>query len=318
MSIVSLCSTVGRNTGAIDCDPVRSNPQVIIVGSAVFPLSDTVDSDTFETAFIEKIKQSTGISDKLFPFPAIQGTTSKTVAAKYGTLGYGLQIKLLRSKQAYELQVLAGSSLEAALLAFDGKQMPIFIIDDNDNYNMWGVKDKAGNFSGAVYLFSVEPREFGDAQNAKTTTIMISIVNSRDFVENAALAPTSFGPNDLSGLLDVNLVEPTAHASNVHYIKTYVPTVQIGNGKDVTTQFGSLLAHTALWTAKTGATFSTSLAFTSIAYDATNDRMVFTFDTTAYGLLSTGAKIKLSAVDVPTLDAADVSGIEIFPIILTK
>lgn len=315
---VSLCSTVGQNTGGIDCDVVRGNPQVLIPGSAIFDSTDYASSTTFEAAFTAKIKQSTGTSDKLFPFPVIQGVTDKTEAAKYGTLGYGLQIKLLRSKQGYEFDVLAGTALEKRLMAFDSKIIPFFILDDNTNYNMWGVQASNGDFSGAKYLVGVEPRGWGDAQNPKTTKITLSIVDSRDWVENAAVAPTSFSSTDLEGLNDVVLIEAAAHAANVHYIKTYVPTAQLGNGLDVTDQYGTELANAALWSAFTGVGYTTPLAITSVTYDATNKRLVFTFDSTAYTALSSGATIKLVADDVPTLDAADVTGVEVGFIILTK
>lgn len=315
---ISLCSTVGQNTGGIDCDVNRGNPQVLIPGSASFAPADTVDSTTFEAAFRAKIKQSNGTADKLFPFPVIQGVTDQTEAATFGTLGYGLRVKLRRAKQGYEFDVLAGSALEKRMMAFDGKQVPFFILDDNVNYNMWGVQDGDGNFEGAMYLVGVEPRGWGDGQNAKTTKVTLSIVDARDWIENAAIAPTSFSANDLKGLNDVILVEAAAHASNVHYIKMYVPTAQLGNGLDITEQYGDDIADTALWGAFTGAGYATPLTITSVVYDATNKRLVFTFDSTAYTALAADATIKLVPDDVPTLDAADVTGIEPQFIILTK
>lgn len=313
---VSLCSQTGANTGGIDCDVTRDIPQVIIAGSKSFATADYVDSDTFESAFVAAIKQSAGATNKLFPFPVIQGNTSKTEAAKYATLGYGTQIKLLRSKPGYEFDVLAGSSLEKKLIAFDGKQVPLFILDGQSN--VWGVQDADGNFSGATYMVGIEPREFGDAQNAKTTKITISLVDSRDFIEYAAFMNTSFAATDLKGLNDVKLVEPIAHAANVHYIKTYVPTTQLGNGLDITEDVGANLASAPLWSAKTGTTFTTPLTITSVTYDSTNKRLVFTFDSSAYTALSAGAKIKLIPADVPTLDAADVTYVEPAFVILTK
>jgi hypothetical protein len=104
-----------------------------------------------------------------FPFPVIQGVNDKTEAAKYGTLGYGLQVKLMRSKPGYEFDVIAGSALEKRMMAFDGSIVPFFVLDDNVNYNMWGVQDSSGNFKGAKYLVGIEPRGWGDAQNAKVT-----------------------------------------------------------------------------------------------------------------------------------------------------
>lgn len=313
---ISLCSKTGANTGGIDCDVVRGIPQVIIAGSASFTAAQYVDSTTFETNFTQKIKQSAGTADKLFPFPVIQGNSDKTEAAKYGTLGYGLQVKMLRSKPVYEFDVLAGSALEKRLIAFDGKQVPLFILDDQSN--VWGVQTSSKNFEGATYMIGVEPRPWGDAQNPKTTKITISLIDSRDFVEYSAFANTSFGSSDLKGLNDVNLVEPQAHAASVHYAKMYVPTAQLGNGLDVTADFGTAIAQSALWSAKTGATFSTALAITSVSYDATNKWLVFTFDNAAYTALAAGATIKLIPADVPTLDAADVTGIEPAFVILTK
>jgi hypothetical protein len=70
---ISLCSTVGQNTGGIDCDVERGNPQVLIPGSASFSPSDYVDATTFEAAFTDKIKQANGTADKLFPFPCDSG-----------------------------------------------------------------------------------------------------------------------------------------------------------------------------------------------------------------------------------------------------
>jgi hypothetical protein len=314
---VSNCSIVGKNTGDVKCDFVRGNPQVLIFGGKVFSAAETVDEDAYEAAMLEAIKQSTGNAEKMFPLPVIQGVADQTEAAKYGTLGYGLKVKLQRSKQGYEFDVLAGSAVEKRLMAFDGKVIPVIVKDDNVGYNNWGAQDSDGNFFGADYLVGIEPRGFGDGNNPKTTKVTISIVNSQDFVENAAVAPSSFSAGDLVGLNDVKLVEPIAHASNVHYIKLYVPTAQIGNGLDVTEQY-SAIASTSLWSAFTGASFSTPLTITSVTYDATNKRLVFTFDSTAYTALGSNAKIKLVPDEVPDLDAADVTGIEPEFIILTK
>lgn len=314
---VSNCSIVGKNTGDVKCDFTRANPQVLIFGGKVFSPAETVDEDAYETAMLDAIKQSSGTADKMFPLPVIQGVADQTEAAKYGTLGYGLKVKLQRSKPGYEFDVLAGSAAEKRLMAFDGKVVPVIVKDDNVGYNNWGAQDSAGNFFGADYLVGIEPRGFGDGNNPKTTKVTISIVNSQDFVENAAVAPSSFSAGDLVGLNDVKLVEAAAHAANVYYIKLFVPTAQIGNGLDVTAQYSAIFSA-SLWSAFTGATFTTPLTITSVTYDATNKRGVITLDTTAYAALSAGAKIKLVPDEVPDLDAANVTGIEPDFIILTK
>lgn len=314
----SICGQVGANTGGIDCDVTRGLPVQLIPGGASFAPSDYATNASFEAAMISKFKKASGSSDKLFPFPVIQGNTAKTTAAKYGTLGYGLEIKLLRSKQGYEFDVLAGSQLEKKLIKFDGQIVPILIFDDRSN--VWGVVDSDLNFKGAKYLIGVEPKDFEDAQNAKTTKISISIIDSRDFTENAKYASTTFNSADLVGLNDATLFETTTHAANVWKIGAKILNSSINSFLNVhdTTGYAAALASGALWVAKTGATFATALTITSVADDATNGGWTVTFDSTAYTALSAGAKIKLSLVDPETLDAADVTGIESVPILLTK
>jgi hypothetical protein len=86
----------------------------------------------------------------------------------------------------------------------------------------------------------------------------------------------------------------------------------------ISRRLGSQPGSAPLWSAKTGATFTTPLTITSVTYDSTNKRLVFTFDSTAYTALSAAAKIKLIPADVPTLDAADVTYVEPAFVILTK
>ncbi len=316
MAKFSICGLVGGNTGSIDCDVTRGNPTQLIFGSAAFAAASYVDSATLKAAFLTKIKQAGTATDKLFPLPVIQGVSDKTEAAKYGSLGYGLQVKLLRSKPGYEFDVIAGSSLEKQLIKWDGKVVPVFIFDDQDN--IWGVLDENSKFQGAEYLVGVEPRGFGDAQNPKTTKITISVVDSKDFTENSKFASVSFSTNDLAGLVDVELYETTTHSSNVYKIGARIKTDNLISTINVHDTYATELASSSVWEAFTGATYGTSLAITSVANDTTNGGWTVTFDNTAYGALSSGAKIKFKMKDPATLDAASVIGIESGNIILTK
>lgn len=314
----SICSTIGANTGAIDCDPSRGLPVQIVPGSAVFSPSDYATAASFEAAFLAKLKEPTGSSDKLFPFPVIQGNTDKTTAAKFATLGYGLQIKLLRSKAGYEFDVIAGSSLEKKLIAFDGLIIPCFILDDKSK--MWGVLDSSKNFKGAKYLVGVEPKGFEDGNAAKTTKISLSIIDSRDFVENAEFAGTSFNASDIVGLNDVIPFEAVTSTTNIRKIGLKISTSNVLSYLNVanTVEYQTLLANAALWTAKTGANFATDLAITSVAYDSANKCWTVTLDTTAYAALASLAQIEIALVDSLALDTADVTGIEGSPLIISK
>lgn len=318
MGLFSICGQVAANMGQIDCDVRRGNPTLIIAGSAIAAPSDYATLAAYKAWLIGKIKQSNTASDKMFVFPVIQGNSDQTEAAKYGTLGYGLKIKLLRSKQGYEFDVLCGSSLEKKLIKFDGKILPLKIFDDQDD--VYGVTDTNSNFSGANYLIGVEPAGFGDAQNPKTTKITISIIDAKDFTENSRYISTDFSTNDLTtaNLLDAYLYSTAANASNVYHIGAKIITDALNTFLNVHDKYATLLASAALWTAFTGTNFGTALTLTTVANDATNGGWTVTFDSTAYTALSSGAQIKLNFASVPVLDAAGVTGIEGNYMIITK
>jgi hypothetical protein len=312
---LSLCGSIGGNTGQIDCDILRGNPVKIIPGSATFSSSDYADQATMDAAILSKLILGTGNSQKLYPFPVIQGTADQTEAAKYGNLGYGLKVKLLRSKSGYEFEVLAGSALEKKLIAWDGQIVPFFILDDKSQWA--GVKDSSGNFKGANYLIGVEPRGYGDAQNAKATKVTISIVDTQDFTENAYFYVTALSSSNIVGLKDVILSEPQAHASNVYKIKMKIPTSKLNGDLDIWDDYGALIAALT-FTAGTGTNYATSLAITSVAADNALKALTVTFDSTAFNALASGAKIKLVPPTPATLNTADVTGVELFSIVLTK
>lgn len=312
---ISLCGLVGENTGRIDCDILRGNPLMIVAGSAIFDSGDYADSDTLKAAFLDRLKRNTGDSEKLFPFPVVQGTTDQTEAAKYGTLGYGLKSKLIRSKPGYEFDVIAGSSLEKKLIKFDGQELPLFIFDDK--FQIAGRLDTDGNWLGAKWLVGVEPRPYGDAQNAKSTKITISLVDSADFVENAAFFLSDFSTADLVGLKDAVASEFAANSTNVFKIGYKIPTAILNGDINIFDTYGTAIAALT-FTAKTGATFATTLAITSVAVDNTLKCLTVTFDSTAFTALASGAKIKLIPPTAAVLDAADVTGIELATIIVDK
>lgn len=317
MATFSICGTIGANTGGIDCDVMRGLPMQLVVGSGSFIPDDYATMATFQTKFLEKIRLASGSSQKLFPFPVIQGNTPRTTEARFGTLGYGTEVKLLRSKPGYEFNVIAGSDLEKKLMQFDGVQIPVFIFDDKNR--IWGVRDSAGNFKGAVYLIGVEPKDFEDSNDVKTTRITISIVDSRDFVENAAYADTEFNTSDLQGLMDVEMYEATANTTNVYKIGLRIPTSNLTNPYiNVYDTYADEMADGTLWSAAVGAGFGTPLPITSVAKDATNKCWTVTFDGTDFGNLSGGDKIKVTIGGPAALAAKDVLGIEVMDSLIVE
>lgn len=315
MAVISLCGNLSTNTGFIDCDPSKGTPVMIIFGSGEFSTADQASSDTFETALIALTKLPRNSTQKLYPLPLIQGVNDTTEAATFGTLGYGLRKKLRRSKPGFEFDILAGSTLEKYLMAFDGKIVPALVYDDQNI--IWGVEDKAGNFKGAKYLVNIEPQGYGDSSNIKTTKVGISIVDSRDFVENAAGFEIDLPTDDIKGLSDVTL-KAISHVDNVWKVSAKINTAVKTKAVNIAKEYSTELADVDLFTAKTGAAFDTALTITSVTYDAVTESLVFTFDSTAYTALSSGAQIKLDGAIPTVLDAADVTNIEFVSVILTK
>jgi hypothetical protein len=86
---------------------------------------------------------------------------------------------------------------------------------------------------------------------------------------------------------------------------------------DIYDDYGALLAPLT-FTAFTGANFTTALPITSVAVDATLKALTVTFDVTTYNALAAGTKIKLVAPIPSVLDAANVTGIEILSLVITK
>lgn len=309
----SLCGLIGGNTGGMDCDVQKGLLQQIAVGSPEFTPTDFATPASFQAAFIAKLKLATGSNDKVFVFPVIQGVSDKTTAAKFGNSGYGLQVKLLRSKPGYEVEVLAGTLMEKNLVKYDGKIVPIFILDSSNN--VWGVRNSAGNFKGAQYLVAVEPRGFGDGANAKFTKITVSMVDSRDEVENAAFISTNFASTDLVGLVNANVYQTAVNAANVYHIGAKILTDQMGVSLNVHDRYATQLAVAALWSVKNGATV---IPITSVADDPTNNGWTITLDSTTYTALPTGALLSFSMAAPTALDAANITQLESVPVVLTK
>lgn len=301
----SLCGTVGANTGAISCDVRRGRPVGLIIGAAVFALADYATQATFQTAFRARIQRATGVSDKLYPFPEIQGNTDQTAADKTGTLGYGLTQVLLQGKPGYLFTLIAGSTQEKALRKFNTKTVPVFIFDDGGN--IWGKVDNLGNFSGTDVLISVKGKGFDDASNPKTTDITIGFVNASDFYDTAAFAATNFGIGDIQGLVDVTGFEVSAHTSNVFHVRLAVPTAQLGTTLNPYDQFADALAVASNWKS-TGA--GATLAITSVAKNTGTKSWDITTDMTAYTALAAAAVVTFQLTDPATLATAGVTGTE--------
>jgi len=312
----SLCGTVGGNVGGPDCDIAKARPTGLVFGGATFAAADYVDSATFKPLFVAKTKLATGDGTKLFPFPELQGNTDQTEAPKTGSLGYGLKFVLLGAVPGYEFDVVAGSMLEQNLLKFDGKTVPVYVLDSGNN--TWGTRNSiSGLFKGFKVLVSIIGKGFDDGQNVKSTKVTISFVSPSEFYKTAAYITTDIVISDLTGLMDGTTYEVQAHAANAYKIGIKIPTADLANTINVYDKYDDEIAGLT-FTAATGPTYGTPLAITSVVKDATLKCWTVTFDNTAFTALAGGTKIKLTPPAPPVLDAADITNLELYPIIVTK
>lgn len=318
MPVLSLCPKVGANTGPIACDVNRGMPQVMIIGGKTFAPADYATSDTFQAAFLEAITLGNSDSNKLYPFPEIVNVVNNTEADTTGTTGTGVVLKLRDGRPAYTFGVLVGSNLEKQLRKFDGATVPVFIFDDKSN--VWGSVDAAGNFKGNRARIGVTGKPFDDGNSIDTayTTVTVSFISLKQFVDFAAFVNTDFDASELEGLYDIAILEAAAHASNVYKLSPEYVNSQLGANLKMYDQYEDELAVAALWKAFSGASLTTPLAITSVAKDTALGAYTVTLDTTAYAALPALSKIKITLDEPPALKAGGVIGIEAVPLIVTK
>lgn len=314
MEVISLCSTIGANTGRIKCDIARGIPKFILLGDAVIEKADLASPALFKAALIAATQVASGEPGKLFPLPEIQSVTNSTEAPTDGTLGLGFKFELRAGRPTYVFGFLCGINLETRLREFHNQTVPVQVIDDARVD--WGIEDEATEgFKGADAQISVVSRPFQDGNTAEAvlTQVTISYVNADDF-NYPAVVRTNLRAGDLEGLLDIQL-KFVSRASNAWTYSLTVDNVEIAN--PLTLPAATLANITAsLLSAKSGPLLATNLPITSVAIVGKN--VVVTYDSTTYTALASNTLIEL-ALDPPVdLAAAGVVGIEGIPDVTPK
>lgn len=316
MSIFSVCGNATRtNTGSFDCDEARKIPRKLGIGSKAFDAADTADPVTFKTAIIAASKLPYTDSNKLLFIHKLRDPQDKTSDPTKGKVGDGPEQILLEGLPAFEYSVEIGHDLYKRLRKLNKRRVPIFTYDDSDHW--WGMKNASGKLVGPTALFFI----YGATQQTTSSPVFAKIAvaydDANEYHDQAFYATVSLGSNEPEGLLDATLSK-VSNATNVYQIDVKAPTPEFEKYINFAEKYSTELASSALFTAKTGATYSTTLVLTSVAYNATLKCLTITFDSTAYTALNSGDKIKLSMVDPATLDAADVTGIEGVDLIIVK
>lgn len=314
----NLCSTIGANTGPIDCDRKKGLPVKFLVGSAAFAANQWDSSADFYTALQASIHQAAGSSGKLFPFPTIQGNTDTSEQNTTGNLGYGLKFILREGRPSYTFQVLCGETQYKALRKFNNTIAPVFVLDEEAT---WGIKDLAGNFVGYKALIFVSGNGFEDGSSAekKAVKIDISFVSAAEFNDGSFyFINSSFTEADLNGMVDFPVGLNSAVSGTTKFTLRAL-TAQLGVNVDIADYPALVTALTvSLWKAYTGAALTTPLTLTSMTFNAATKDWSIVFDATMYGALASGAKIKVKLDDPAALFAAGITGVESISIIIAK
>lgn len=310
----SLCGTSVGNTGVVACDASFDIPQQFYVWNGSKAIS-AVTGAAFQTFLEASSRLSKNDPDKVFPFPSIQDITDNTAADTTGSLNQGYTQTLIEGKPSYTYKVFANQAQVKNLRKFNGQNVRIVTRDKSKHG--WGVKSGV-NFVGAQAKIKVNGLRLPTGQNieAGVVTISISYLEATEMYDDAIFGDITSSSN-IKGLVDVTLTE-VSHVSNAYKIGLSIETAKLGEPFNVLDQYSATLASAALWVAKTGATYSTTMTITSVTYDATTGTEIVTFDSTLFTALASGAKIKLNLAAPAVLDAADVVDTEGIAIIITK
>ncbi len=311
----SLLTTSVANTGGIlgDVSPGIIKTFAIWNGSKAISAITGAAFQPFLEASSVKAKAD---GDKLFLFPDIQDIADKSEANKEGSLNQGFKITLIEGKPAYEYKVFAGATQTPFLRKFNNQSVRLLTFDKNNR--VWGVKS-GNSFIGRQAKIFVQGLKDPTGQNVEegVVTIAVSYLDPTELNDNAAYGEVESYSN-IKSLLDVQLSEGTAHASNVFKIQGLIPTAEVGEALNLGDYFGAELADDAMWVVTTGTNYGTVVTITSVAYDSANKWWTVTLDSTEFTALANGAKIKFALAAPPVLDAAGVVEVEGIPVIATK
>lgn len=314
---LSLCGKSVANTGELACDKSRGILKKLMISMGVIGSSDYVDEDTFFAKLVANSKLSKLDSNKIFVLNEVQEIADASDSNKEGSLGLGFKATLIEGKPGYKLKVFAGGDLLKRLRSYNNQTIRVFEYDSNGV--VWGTKSGT-NYQGFQAKLFVTGNKIATGQNVEEGVIEISVsfLSTSEYFDNAYWMETGDNNNieDLKALQDVPLSK-VSNSTNVYKVAMKIAGSNLKEAYNIYDDYGALIAATT-FTAATGSSYGTPLTVTSVAVDASLKCLTVTFDSTAYTALSSGAKIKLIPPTPTVLDAADITGVELLPVIFTK
>lgn len=308
----SLCGTSVANTGQQECDKSRGVLKKLFIFSGSIGSASYADTQTFFDKLVTNSKLSKDATDKIFVINEAQDLADASEANKEGSLNLGFKATIQEGKPAYKVKLFAGSDLLKRLRTFNSQTVRILEYDANGV--VWGTKSGT-NFKGFQAKLFFTGNKIATGQNIEegVVEVTVSILSTSEYFDNAYWmeTPSTANIEDVKALLDVQLAY-VSHVSNVLKYSMKINGSNLIGGYSIGATYGTEIAALT-FTAKSGAGVpATALAITSVAYDATNDLLAVTYDSTAYGT-ATG-NIQLIPPTPATLDAADVVDTELISV----
>lgn len=312
----SLCGTSVDNLGQQECDKAKGVLQKIAIDNGIVAAADCVSPAAFHARLVAKSKLPKSDAQKLFILPEIQEITDASEANKEGSLNLGFKTVLLEGKPAYKVKFFGGADLLKRCKTFDNQTVRLRELDANGVW--WGTKisDDSKGYLAKVFFTG---GKVATGQNVEEGIIecTVSILSASEYFKNSYWVETTASENieDIKALLDVNL-RYVSHVSNVLKYKMEIPGSNMVGAYSIGSTVGTEIAALT-FTAKSGAGVpATALAITSVAYDATNDLLAVTYDSTAYTAAS--GNIMLIPPTPAVLDAGDVVDTELLTVTHVK
>lgn len=312
---LSLCGQSVDNTGGLSCDKSRGVIKKLFVFNGSFEDGQYDTAQEFFDNLVANSLLSKSNSNKVFVFPEAQDVADSSEANKEGSLGLGFKTVLIEGKPSYVIKFFAGSDELKRFRTYNNKTIRLVEYDANSTAWVYKTGTSVKGFQAKVF-FTGNKVATGQNVEEGVVTCTISILSTSEYFDNCKWVDLSdFNIEDVKALIDVPMAY-VSNVTNVHQISMKIP------GSDLIAPFNIYDDFMDLIDALTFTAFSgagdpaTSLAITSIVKNATLKTLAVTYDNTAYGT-ATG-NIKLVPPTPATLDAADVTGIELLSVTYPK
>jgi hypothetical protein len=313
---LSLCSTSVTNTGELACDKSKGVLQKLFLFNGSIAEADYTTAQELFDKLVANSKLSKSDANKIFVLNEVQDIARNSESNTEGTLGLGFKTIIREGRPAYTAKIFGGADLLSRLRTFNNQTVRILEYDANGV--VWGTLSGT-DFKGYQAKIFFSGGEIATGQNVEEGVIdvQVSILSVSEYKNNPVYVaiPDTANIEDVVPLVDVTMAF-VSNSSNVHQISMKIAGANLIEDYNIYDDYMDAI-DALTFTAQSGVgTTPISLPITSIVKNATLSTLAVTYDNTAYG--TAVSNLKLIPPTPATLDAADVTGIELLPLTYAK